>query len=75
MRRGSVAQTGLTPSFPFPWTDLSHSFRDGYAERGVAVQDGDADLKLRDLAVEVPRHESLDQQFDTMHLRFDAASA
>ena len=39
-----VAQIGLRPRFPFPRTDLSHSFRDGYSERGVAVQDGDADL-------------------------------
>lgn len=54
--------------------DFSHSFRDGYAERGVAVQDGDADLDLCDLSVEVPRPEALAQQFDTMHLRFDVAS-
>ena len=60
---------------PCPPTELSHSFRDGYAERGVAVRDGDADLDLCDLSVEVPRHEPLAQQFDTMHLRFDAASA
>ncbi|MDF3907548.1 hypothetical protein, partial [Paracoccus sp. AS002] len=25
--RGSVAQIGLRPRFPFPRTDLSHSFR------------------------------------------------
>jgi hypothetical protein len=48
---------------------------DGYAERGVAVQDGDADLELGDLSVEVPCHEPLAQQFHTMHLRLDAASA
>ena len=47
----------------------------GYAECGEAVQDGDTDLELRDLAVEVPRHEALTQQFHTVHLRFDAASA
>jgi hypothetical protein len=54
---------------------LSHSFRDRSAERGVAVQDGDADLEFGNLTVEVPRHEPLAQEFDTMHLRFDAASA
>src|SRR5690606_29238412 len=72
---GSVAQTGLRPRFPFPRTDLSHSFRDGYSERGVAVQDGDADLEFGDLSVEVPCHEPLAQQLDTMHLCLDAASA
>ena len=47
------------------------SFR--YAECGEAVQDGDTDLELRDLAVEVPRHEALTQQFHAMHFGFDAA--
>ncbi len=32
---------------------------DRYAERSVAVRDGDADLDLYNLAVEVPRHEPL----------------
>lgn len=72
---GSVAQIGLRPRFPFPRTDLSHSFRDGYSERGVAVQDGDADLEFGDLSVEVPCHEPLAQQLDTMPLCLDAASA
>ena len=45
------------------------------AERGAAVQDGDADLELGDLSVEVPCHEPLAQDFDTMHLRLDAAPA
>ena len=35
-------------------TDSSHGFRDGYAERGEAVQHGDTDLELCDLTVEVP---------------------
>ena len=35
----------------------------------------DADLEFGDLAVEVPRHEPLAQQFDTVPLRLDAASA
>jgi hypothetical protein len=32
-------------------------------------------LELGYLTVEVPRAETLPQQFDTVHLRFDAASA
>ena len=74
-RVGSVAQICWWPRFPFPRTDLSHSFRYGYAERGVAVENRDANLEFGDLSIEVPRHEPLAQQFDTMHLRFDAASA
>ena len=60
---------------PLPRPDLSHSLRDGYAERGIAVQDGDADLEFGDLTVEVPRHEPLAQKFHTMHLRFNTAPA
>lgn len=61
--------------------DLSHGFRDRYAERSIAVQDGDADLESRDLSADVPRHalhdsglpanhesEALARQFYTMHL-------
>jgi hypothetical protein len=40
---------------------LSRCFHDGYAERGGAIQDGDADLEHRDLAIEVPCHEALAQ--------------
>ena len=32
---GSIAQIGRWPQFPFPRTDLSQSFRDEYAKRGV----------------------------------------
>ena len=60
---------------PFPQTDLSHGLCDRDAERGVAVQNGDTDLELGDLTVEVPSHEPLAQQFHAMHLRLDAASA
>lgn len=42
---------------------------------GVAVQNGDADLELRDLAVKVPRHEPLAQQLHAVHLCLDAAPA
>lgn len=55
---------------PFPGADLSHSFRDGYAECGVAVQDGDADVEFGDLTVEVSCHEPLAQQFRFADLRF-----
>jgi hypothetical protein len=58
-----------------PWTESSHSFRDGYAERGEAVQDGNPDLELGDLTIKVSRAQALAQQFDTVHLRLDAASA
>ena len=46
-----------------------------YAQCGWAVEHGDADLELCNLVVEVSRHEALSQQFHTMHLGFDAASA
>lgn len=48
---------------------------DGYAQRSVAVQDGDAGLEFSDLSVEVPSHEPLAQLFDIRHLRLDAAPA
>ena len=47
--------------------------RDRDAERGVAVQYGDADLKLCDLAIEVPCHEAPARQFHAVRRRFDAA--
>ena len=50
------------------FTALGLSF--GYAECGEAVQDGDTDLELGDLTVEVPRHEALAQQFRFADLRF-----
>ncbi|SNR86493.1 hypothetical protein SAMN06265370_1411 [Puniceibacterium sediminis] len=60
-------------AFPFPGQTY-HGLCDGYAKSGVTtVEDGDADLDFRDLAVEVPRHEALPQQFHTGHLGFDAA--
>ena len=72
---GSVAQIALLPDVPYPRTDLSHDLCDGYAKGGEAVQDGDPDLELRDLTIEVPRGQTLAQQFDAMHLCLDAASA
>ena len=56
-------------------TDLSYGLCDGDAERGISVQDGDADLEFSDLTVEVPRHEPLAQQFHAVHLCFDGAPA
>ena len=52
---GSVAQIGLQTGLPFPRTDLSHGFRDRDAECGEAVQDGDTDVELGDLTVELAR--------------------
>ena len=54
---------------------LSHGLCAGYAERGVAVQDGDAELDVCDLSVEVSRHEALPQLFHAVHLGLDTASA
>ena len=62
-------------ALPLSRTDLSYDLCDRYAKRGVAVEDGDADLDLCDLAVEVPRHEALPQQLHTVHLGLDAAPA
>lgn len=39
--------------FPFVRVDLSYSFRDGYAERRVAVEHGDTNLGLRGLMLKV----------------------
>ncbi len=52
----SIALTGQWPELPFPRTDLPRSFSDGYAKRGIAVQDSDAEVELSDLVVSaVPR--------------------
>lgn len=41
--------------FPFPGQSYPATICDGRTERGEAVEDGDTDLELRDLTVEVPR--------------------
>ena len=64
----------VSGGFSLSRTGSSHGFGDKYAERDEAVQDGHTDLKLDNLTVEVPRHEGLTRQFNTMHLAFDAAS-
>jgi hypothetical protein len=58
---------------PFPQTDLFHSFRDRNAKGGVTVQNCNAHLDLRDLAVEVPCYQALAEWFRAMYLGFDAA--
>jgi len=70
-----LSKPGLGREAPFP--DESHppGFGDGYAEGGEAVQDGDADVELGDLSVEVPGHEPLTEQLHAMHLRLGAAAA
>ena len=47
-------------------TVSSHRFCDRYADRGVAVRDGDADVEFGNLTVEVPRHEPLIWDIDIM---------
>jgi hypothetical protein len=54
---------------PFPRTNTSHGFSDGYAEHGEAVQDGHTNLELRNLTVEVPRLEAPTQGFRVTDLR------
>ena len=49
--------------------------RAGDAEGGETVQHAGPDVELRDLPVEVPRHEALTQKLDALHLRFGAAPA
>ncbi len=64
---GFVAQIGCGSGFAFPQTDLSFGLCDGYAKGGVAVEDGDADLDLCGLPVEVSCHQRLADQSYTMH--------
>lgn len=66
-RNDSVAQISYRTGHPFPQTESSHGFRDGDAKGGVTIQDRDTNLNLRDLSVEVARHEALAQQFHAMH--------
>lgn len=56
-----VAQIGVWSDFPFPRTELFYGLCDGYAERGVAIENGNSDLDLCNLTVEVPHHEALAQ--------------
>ena len=65
--RGLCCTNQLSDIAPLSQTDSSHRFCDGDATCGVAIQDRDTHLNLRDLAVEVTRHEALTQQFHAMH--------
>jgi hypothetical protein len=44
-------------------------------KRGAPVENGNADLERGDLAIKVPRGQTLAQHFRTVHLCFDAAPA
>lgn len=52
---GSIAQIRLRPDCPYSRTDLSYDLCDRDAERGLAVQHGNANLELRDLSDARPR--------------------
>ncbi|PXW80550.1 hypothetical protein BZA02_10539 [Ruegeria sp. P4] len=45
------------------------------SERGIAVQHGNTNLQLGDLAVEASGHEGLAEQLDAVPLSLDTASA
>jgi hypothetical protein len=72
---GFCCTNRVNAEVPVPGADLSHSFRDGYAERRIAVEYGDTYLDLGDLTIEFPRHEPLVQKCYTVHPCLDAASA
>jgi hypothetical protein len=71
----SVSQINWRTVLPFTQTNLSHGFRDRNAKGGVTVQDRNAHLNLRDVAVKVACHQPLTKQFHTMHLCLNAVSA
>jgi hypothetical protein len=50
---------------------LANGLRDGDAEGGEAVEEGDADLELGGLAVEVLGHEVPVEQLHAVHLGLD----
>jgi len=54
-----VAQIGLRLDFPLPRTDLAYSHCLGNAKSCKAIEDGGANLNLRNLPIEVPRGKSL----------------
>lgn len=60
---------------PLPKYGLSLRLGERYAKGRVAIEDGDADLDLPDLTVEVRRRQRLAEQLYTMPLGFDTASA
>jgi hypothetical protein len=48
---------------------------EGDAERGIAVQDCNTALELRDPSIEVAHNEALTHEFDAVHSRLCTASA
>ena len=46
---------------------LTYGFSDGRAERDEAVPDGNTDLEIGELTVEVASGQTLARQFDTLH--------
>lgn len=63
-------------SSPSGGQNLSCDLRDGSAEGGEPIEDGDTDLELCNLTVEVPRGQAaLPEEPDAVHLGFSAASA
>ncbi|AHD03265.1 hypothetical protein METH_17940 [Leisingera methylohalidivorans DSM 14336] len=61
---GFVAQIWMCPNFPIPRTVFPCGLGNRYAKSSIAIEDGNADLDVRHLAVEAPRHEALAEQFD-----------
>jgi hypothetical protein len=72
---GFVEQICLRLCFPLPQTDLAYGHGTGYAKSCEAIYDCRTYLDLGNLAIEVTRGEALTEQFDAMHLCFDAALA
>ena len=72
---GAVARSGGRTALPFPRLTSVNGLGDGNVEGGEAVEDGNADLELGGLAVEVARHQPLTQEFHAVHLGLDAAAA
>lgn len=61
--------------FSLPSIDLSCGLCDGRAEPGEAVEDGNPDLELGDLTVELARGEALARELGAVHPGLGAASA
>jgi hypothetical protein len=72
---GLLQKLGFGRILPSAQTDLCLDLGDWAAQGDAVVQNGDTDLELCNLAVEVPRHVALTQQFDAVHLRLCATLA
>lgn len=71
---GFVEQMGWRAFFPSPGRIYPTGLVPRYAKSSVPFEDGDTDLDLCDLRVEVSCHEALPLRFHTMHLGFETAS-